>query len=87
MQNELEVHVDCGSVMLLSSEIVAANWIEDGRPQVPPDLIDDQNFLSNPIQRFKIKLRMSASIKALRQKICKFTGLDASQVLLIRIMS
>ena len=41
MQNELEVHVDCGSVMLLSSEIVAANWIEDDRPQVPPDLIED----------------------------------------------
>ena len=78
MQNELDVHVDCGSVMLLSSEIVAANWIEDGRPQVPPDLIDDQNFLANPIQRFKIKLRLSARIKALRQKICKFTGVDAS---------
>ena len=32
MQRELEVHIDCGSVMLLSSEIVAANWIEDDRP-------------------------------------------------------
>ena len=44
MQNELDVHLDCGVVYLISEEIALANWVEDGKMEIPPNLIDDEAF-------------------------------------------
>ena len=44
MQKELEVHIYCGVVYLLSQEIASVNWVEDGKMEIPSNLIDDEDF-------------------------------------------
>ena len=80
MQKELEVHIYCGVVYLLSQEIATVNWVEDGKMEIPSNLIDDEDFQQSQLQRFKIKLHLNTIVEDLRAKISTFTGVDASRV-------
>ena len=62
MQNELDVHLDCGAVYLLSQEIIVENFYSDGETQFPTDLADNEAFLKSQDQRFKIKMRLNSDI-------------------------
>ena len=44
MQKELDVHIDCGIVYLISPETVATNWLENDEVQVPQNLIENKEF-------------------------------------------
>ena len=35
MQKELDVHIDCGIVYLISPETIATNWLENQEVKVP----------------------------------------------------
>ena len=59
MRRELDVDLDCGVVYLISPETVAANWIDGEDVNVPQNLQQNEEFQQSPIQRVKVKIRLS----------------------------
>ena len=85
MRRELDVDLDCGVVYLISPETVAANWIDGEDVNVPQNLQQNEEFQQSPIQRVKVKIRLSSTIQDLRTKIRVFTGVAQNQILLFRV--
>ena len=71
MRNELDVHQECGTIYLLSPEIVFYNWRDEEEQIVnlPANLLYNDSFKEDPAQRIKFKMKYSSTVQDLWTKI------------------
>ena len=64
MHHELKIEEECGSVFLISPETANACWMNHDRESmiIPQMLVFNDHFVSDQMQRLKIKMRYSSKV-------------------------